>query len=568
MKIFFDWVAEKPVALLILVVLLALLIDFSGVTWRLEQMVADTGISLLPQEAPQNVVIVAVDEKSLRKFGRWPWSRRIHAQLLDQLAVAGTGPVVFDVLFAEVSKADAVGDQLFAAAIARHGKVVLAMASDEDPKDGKVSEVLPLPMFADSAASIGHADMAIDKDGIVRSTYLLAGTAVARWPGLALAAMHVAARSGAADLPGENFSDRKSIHEGRWIRDRRILFPYAGGAGTFPTLSFVDVVEGRGGAEALLGKTVFVGITAAAMRRVFATPDANEGVMSGVEIQANILNSLQQNLAITSAQGLPRQVGLIFLSLVAASILVYARFIGIFSRLLLVLMVSAGLLLAVMMTTGLLLPVVPVWAGLGIVGFLLSRKRIDSLQRSSALDPLTGLYNRRAFESHFENMWRLNERHKQLLFLLIIDVDHFKRFNDALGHLQGDKALKKLAGYLESKTRRAGDRVCRVGGERFAMLLDMDEPDLQHVEAYAQEIVDGIHDLGIHYWDGDTQQQLTVSIGCAGIVPSQYHTREELFDLADRALYQAKNAGRNRIHYRWSEKRSGAVKGFLAAPDS
>ncbi len=566
MKMLLDKGAEKPVTLLMLVVLLALFIDYTGLAWRVEQMVADTGISLLPQKEPHNIVIVAVDEKSLRKFGRWPWSRQIHAQLLDQLAIAGTGPVAFDVLFAEASKADAAGDQLLAAAIARHGKVILAMASDEDPKDGKVSEVLPLPMFADSAAAIGHTDMAVDRDGIVRGTYLLAGTAVARWPGLALAALHVAARSGMDDLPGENFSDRKHIHEGSWIRDHRVLFPYAGGAGTFPMLSFVDVVEGQVSTEALRGKTIFVGIKAAAIRRVFVTPAANEGIMSGVEIQANVLNSLQQNSVLTSARGLPRQVGLILLSLIAASILVYSRFIGIFSRLLLSLAVSVGLLLAALMTTGLLLPVVPVWAGLGIVGFLLSRKRIGSLQQSSTRDPLTGLCNRSAFEAHFENMWRLNERHKRLLFLLIIDVDHFKRFNDALGHLQGDEALKKLAGYLASKTRRAGDRVCRVGGEEFSVLLDMNEPDLQQVETYAQEIVDGIRDLGIGYWDGDTKHRLTVSVGCAGIVPDQYHSREELFDLADRALYQAKNAGRNRIHCRWPEKQSGAVKGFLVEP--
>ena len=566
MKTVLDSVAEKPAALLLLVVLLASLIDSSGLTWRAEQMVTDAGISLLPQEKPQNIVIVAVDEKSLRKFGRWPWSRQVHAQLLERLMRAGTDTVAFDILFAEASETDSAGDHWFAAAIALHGQVILAMASDEDPKDGEVSEVLPLPMFADAAAGIGHTDMAIGKDGIVRSTYLLAGTAAARWPGLALAALHISGRLGMADLPGENFSDRKYVYEGRWIRDRRILFPYVGDAGAFPMVSYADVVEGRVGAEALQGKTVFVGITAAAIRRVFATPDATEGAMSGVEIHANILNALQHDLAITGAQGLPRQLGLLLLSLIAATALVYARFTCVFSRLLLALIVSAGLLPVVVMATGLLLPVVPVWVGLAMVSFLLVRKRIGSLQRSPARDPLTGLCNRRAFETHFDNMWRLSERHKRLLFLLIIDVDCFKRFNDASGHLRGDEALKKLAGYLGSKTRRAGGQACRVGGDEFAVLLDMDEPDLAHVEAYAQDIVDGIQNLGIQYWDGDMKYQLTVSIGCAGIVPGKYHAREELFNIADRALYQAKNAGRNSIHCQWAEEESGAAKGFLAEP--
>ncbi|WP_456417740.1 CHASE2 domain-containing protein [Thiolapillus sp.] len=562
MKALSNSTARQSAVLLLLAVLLALLMDYSGLAWRVEHRVADAGVSLLPQEAPQDIVIVAVDEKSLRKFGRWPWSRQIHAQLLNRLKLAGAGLVAFDVLFAEASKTDSIGDQLFAAAIARYGKVILAMGSEEDPGDGKVSEVLPLPAFADATAGIGHTDMAIDKDGVVRGTYLFAGAGVARWPGLALAALDLSARPRAAEWLGERFSDQGAFLGTRWVRDHRVLFPYAGRDGAFPVFSLADVVEGKIGAEVLQGKTVFVGVTAAAIRRVFTTPGAE--AMSGVEIHANIFNALKNDAVVLHAQGWFRLAGLIILSLAAVLVLVYGRFNSVFYRLCLAMAVSGGLSLLVLMITGLLLPVVPVWTALVVTGVLGGSMRIGGLRKNSSRDALTGLCNRSAFETHFGNMWRLNERRKRLLFLLLVDLDHFKRFNDMFGHLQGDEALKALASYLDGKTRHAGDRVCRVGGEEFAVLLDLEEPDLQQVEAFAQEIVDGVQDLEIRYRDGDRIRHLTVSVGCAGMVPGPCHTREELFDMANRALFQAKNAGRNRVHCRWSEKRPGATRRVFA----
>jgi diguanylate cyclase (GGDEF)-like protein len=549
MKAFINRLSYMPAIQIALIVLLALAIDFSGITWRIEQMVVDIELSLIPQDLPEDIVIVAVDEKSLRKYGRWPWSRHMHAQLLDRLTLAGTGSVVFDVLFADPSRGDAIGDQLFADAISRHGKVVLAMSSDEDPKDGVVSEVLPLPLFAQAAAGIGHSDMGVDRDGIVRGAYLLAGAGVARWPELALSALYVAGKHGVTRLPGETFAGSRSIRKGRWIRDHKILFPYVGGPGSFPMFSFADVVDGRVPLQMLQEKVVFVGITATSIRRVFPIPGENEGAMSGVEIHANVFNALENSKMVTKVQGLPHQLGVGFLALCAALIIVFARFSCFVNRLLFAVLASSLLSLLAVLILGLSIPVVPVWSSLVIVSYWLTRRHIGNLQQTSVRDPLTGLGNRRAFEAHFEHMWHLNKRHRRLLFLLIIDVDHFKRYNDLMGHLQGDQALKKLGKYLESKTRRAGDKACRIGGEEFVVLLDMDE--VQNVEAYAQEIVDGIEHLEMYYHDNVSRYHLTVSVGCAGIVPGGRHTREELFELADQALYKAKNTGRNRVFCQW-----------------
>lgn len=391
MKSLSNRAVRKPAVLVALVVILALLIDFSGLVLRGDHAVADVKLSLIPQDAPQNVAIIAVDEKSLREYGRWPWSRQLHARLLERLRSVGTGPVAFDVLFAEENVHDPAGDQAFANAVASHGKVVLAMASDEDPEDGRVSEVLPFPLLAASAAGIGHTDMAIDDDGIVRGTYLLAGASAARWPGLSLAALYVSGNLRVMELPGENIINRPQRHEEHWDRDNRILFPYAGEPGTFPVHSFVDVLEGRVSNEMLQGKTLFVGVTAAAIRRVFVAPDVSAAAMSGVEIHANIFHALQQQRVVTRVQGLPRTLGLMFLSLLAAWIIVYTPMRGWFSRIALALGISTGLALAIVLTTGLLLPLIPVWLSSMAGSFLSARKYFGSPQERSTRDILAGL---------------------------------------------------------------------------------------------------------------------------------------------------------------------------------
>ena len=545
--------SENRLIQLTLVVAMALFIEFSGVTSRLEQMVADTELSLLPPGMEQDIAIVAVDEKSLRKYGRWPWSRRLHARLLDRLHEAGSGPVAFDVLFAEASDADPVGDQLFAAAIAAHGKVALAMTSDEDPGDNDVSEVLPYKLFAEAAAAIGHTDMAVDRDGIVRSAYLLAGAGAAHWPHLSLAALYLSGKFRVMELPGETFAAHSAGGKGRWVRDHKILFPFASGPGAFPMYSFADVIEGKIEPDRLRDKTLFVGITAAAIRRVFPVPDTSFGAMSGVEIHANTLNALEQGNVVTNTQGLSRILGLGLLSVVGGLILLFLPLGCIFCRLAVSMLVVSVLAMLSVVALGLLLPVVSLWSGLMIASYLLIRSHIGSLQKHSYLDVLTGLYNRRAFDEHFDRMWRLNSRHERLLFLLLIDVDCFKRFNDLMGQLKGDKALRELGRYFGSRTRRAGDITCRIGGKRFAVLLDMDKPHLEEVEAYAREIVQGIQGLGIHYRSNGKTYQLTVSVGCAAMVPGVKHSKNELFDMADKALYQAKHSGRNQVSCDWSK---------------
>jgi diguanylate cyclase (GGDEF)-like protein len=166
------------------------------------------------------------------------------------------------------------------------------------------------------------------------------------------------------------------------------------------------------------------------------------------------------------------------------------------------------------------------------------------LERMSNLDGLTGLANRRCFDDTLVREWVRNGREDHPLGLLMIDIDHFKLYNDALGHVDGDTCLRKVAEALSLATRRPADLVARYGGEEFAIILPNTDFD------GAQSVADNIHDnlaaQNIRHPDSTVGGCVTVSIGVASGVPTCGTTPEHLVHAADRALYQAKQSGRNR----------------------
>lgn len=162
-------------------------------------------------------------------------------------------------------------------------------------------------------------------------------------------------------------------------------------------------------------------------------------------------------------------------------------------------------------------------------------------------DPLTGLHNRRQLRRQLELEWRRAARERQPLSALVVDIDHFKDWNDTLGHAAGDQALVRVARLLRSRARRAGDLVCRSGGEEFTMLLPRTGlSDACHLAESLRVAVEG---SGL-VRPGPPPQPLTVSIGvaCADFSSSPaFRSPEALLDAADQAMYRAKRSGRNRV---------------------
>jgi diguanylate cyclase (GGDEF)-like protein len=175
----------------------------------------------------------------------------------------------------------------------------------------------------------------------------------------------------------------------------------------------------------------------------------------------------------------------------------------------------------------------------------------EQLQQIAQSDSLTGLANRHSFDRRFEEYWRESYTQSSPLSLILIDLDNFKRINDIYGHLYGDHVLKRIAHLLLEGLRIKDDFAARFGGEEFVILL----PSTGQNAAIqvAERIRTLIEVAGLppfeHTHTAFNQRSLTVSCGVATTIPSSPGAQKHLLDTADKALYEAKSSGRNRVSF-------------------
>ncbi len=183
---------------------------------------------------------------------------------------------------------------------------------------------------------------------------------------------------------------------------------------------------------------------------------------------------------------------------------------------------------------------------IGLLHDITHHKRSETaLQHAALVDQLTQIANRRHFDSFLEQEWHRALRSGQPLSLIVLDVDHFKLYNDNLGHAAGDLCLQKVAAALQSRALRTTDLAARYGGEEFVLLFA--ETTLDTAVALAESIRAHVESLHLPHPRSPTSEWLTVSIGVASIVPTQLDRIEQFFVAADRMMYAAKEGGRNRV---------------------
>lgn len=178
-------------------------------------------------------------------------------------------------------------------------------------------------------------------------------------------------------------------------------------------------------------------------------------------------------------------------------------------------------------------------------------RQAQQLSILSQQDALTGLANRRYLDEVLENEWRSAIRHKLPITIMMIDIDFFKLYNDALGHIQGDQCLRRIAILLGSISSRSGDLAARYGGEEFLLLFSVTDKDQALI--LVQQLMELVRNIGITHPKSTVSKHVTISVGVATMVPHLNDNLSDFISRADHALYTAKSNGRNQYHIATSD---------------
>jgi diguanylate cyclase (GGDEF)-like protein len=172
------------------------------------------------------------------------------------------------------------------------------------------------------------------------------------------------------------------------------------------------------------------------------------------------------------------------------------------------------------------------------------KRQADAMRELTLTDTLTGVANRRSFNEAMENEWRRCGRLGLPLSIIMIDIDHFKLYNDRYGHQAGDLCLRQVAGAMKRSATRPQDLLARYGGEEFILLLPQE--GVAGAEVVAQRILDEVEKLALPHAASPTCGRVSLSMGIASVTPPLDGDADALMRSADALLYQAKQSGRNR----------------------
>ncbi|MFT4256139.1 MAG: CHASE2 domain-containing protein [Pseudoxanthomonas sp.] len=519
---------------------LAALLALSGVTARVDVWCHDLFSRLDAPATDPRIVVVAIDDASLSEIGAWPWPRRVHAHLLDRLTEAGARAVLLDMLLTEPALYDPEGDALLARALRRNGRAVLPVyVENAGGGDNPAVELLPIPEFA-AAAAMGHADTAIDRDGISRGVFLHAGVGSPHWPALALVLRDPDDKDVVLTDLRDTVTDADTP-AGAWVRNGYRLTPLAWPVHGFQRMSYADVLAGRVDAASLRDRYVLVGSAVAGKGEEIALPGGVH--LTEVEYHANVLNALLDGSATTPMRPLAH-AGLS--ALLASVPLLLAVLPGMRRRHPLRWAMAATLLLslALLLLARLWFPPLPPLLTLAAVAAAWRYRNLLLRRRLGRTDPLTGLANRARLDAALAHELQAARHHGQPLSLLLVDVDRFRQLVAVHGAPVGDAALRTIADTLRNRARRPRDLVARIDGNQFAVLL----PETSAHAAAAIATTLHVDLAGLHGKQGDPSAETppSVSIGIHTITGGETASAATALSCAEAALYQARQLGRNR----------------------
>ena len=287
---------------LLLVAILAFvsgLFVHSNLLWRWDNLLYDAQLSFWTRPVSDEIIIVAIDDESLRQLGRWPWSRSIHASLIDKLELESPRAIGLDIIFSEPDASNPQSDILLERAMKSSGKVVLPVFMSQKSSNSFPIEALPLPGLAGSAAALGHVHLDVGADGIARRVYLKEGIGEPYWKHFSLALLGITDDAAELERKVDTTEQQAQYSAMQWYREYPFLIPFAGPPGHFQQIGYAQVMSGQYASGLFDDKIVLVGTTAQGLSDALPTPlSGDSGRMPGVEIIANIIDSILNDLRI------------------------------------------------------------------------------------------------------------------------------------------------------------------------------------------------------------------------------------------------------------------------------
>jgi len=539
---------------------------------------------------PSNdIVIITIDDASyeyiLDNYGEWPMPRDVYARMIDYLEMQNPRSIAFDLMFVKSMKSKNEADAELIKSIAENKNVFTAMNLDNQPKELRIPPSLPEYLTVDventshkidfsgltftncrtildgiltKTSNIGIINVSRADDGILRKMPVFVKYQDKFYPQLALK-VGLNYLSQTEQLEIKKFViDKNSILK---IGEREIfldndgsaILNWYGPAGTYQHIPMYKLIKTINGENIDLNigfenKIVYFGTTASSLYDIKTVPTGK--LYPGVEVQATYVNNLIDNNFIKKAnRGFTFAVSA-FLTIIISIVVMkfssaYMASLVSLSTYFIYLLIAYYSMRFGNLWMEVIYPLIfsiLAFTCAFIVKYLIKSRDFEQQYTLATTDGLTELYNHRYFQEQMQMQVEQSKRYDSPFSLIIIDIDHFKKFNDIFGHQSGDAVLKQVAITLK-KNVRATDIVCRYGGEEMSIIL----PNTSYEEALstAEKICIIISEKKFKL-NHDRESNVTVSIGVATF-PYDGETISDIIEAADKRLYNAKNTGRNKV---------------------
>lgn len=500
-----------------------------------------------PTEINQ-IVIIPIDDASFKALNKkWPWERNMFALLLEKLKEYEPKVIALD--FALVGESKNPKDDLaLSEAFKKSGNVIIASYFDPQGK-----YVIPYKLFLDTALGYGIINKPRDNDFYVRRARAVVfsrrNKSVIDYSfEIKTLASYLEVQQNHISYDGKNIVLNKGNKDFTKIpirKDGSIPIKYLVRQNDFKHIPYWEILKKDLSKEILKDKIVLIGLTSEIFHDIYHTP---LGVMPGVVINANeILMFLTGNFVKSIHRSLDLLVLIFFVLVISTITYRFSAFTG---------LVSTILGIALFFALGLILFLNNYWTDYFSAGFLMIMSYLgisiykyirlfvesQALKTQAITDGLTGLFIHRYFRILLQNELDRALRYNPPLSFIIMDIDHFKHINDTYGHEQGNIVLKHIAQILKSISRKV-DLIARYGGEEFCVILP--HTTQEGAVNYAEKVRKQIQDFNFPI--AGKSLKITVSLGVVTFPNLKVEKIEELIEAADRALYEAKNTGRNKV---------------------